>query len=70
MSHQSDSLHKPCGQIRCPAADERSHSIHTQLMERRLTWQLTIEEPIRQLMTRHLQQDLVAGRSDAQSGRT
>lgn len=57
MSHQSDTLPKPCGQMR--SQDIRELSTHIHLMELMLCLQHTIEEYIAQLKTRHLQQDAV-----------
>ncbi|KAF6104433.1 hypothetical protein HJG60_011363 [Phyllostomus discolor] len=56
MSLRSDTLHKPCGQMKDQGL--RIQSPDTQLMELILRLQQTIEGYIMQLETRHLQQDL------------
>lgn len=47
MSHQSDTLHKPCGQA-------KGQSPHPQVMELILHLRQTIEDYITQLEARHL----------------
>ncbi|KAF3822016.1 hypothetical protein GH733_007390 [Mirounga leonina] len=58
MSHQSDTLHLPCGQMRGQGLG--SQGTCTQPMEM-MHLQQTIEKHIMQLATRHQQQDLVLG---------
>ncbi|XP_004399646.1 PREDICTED: probable inactive 1-aminocyclopropane-1-carboxylate synthase-like protein 2 [Odobenus rosmarus divergens] len=59
MSHQSDTLHLPCGQTRGQSLG--SQGTHTRPLEMMLHLQQTIEKHIMQLVTRHQQQDLVLG---------
>lgn len=58
MSHQSDTLHLPCGQMRGQGLG--SQGTRTQPMEM-MHLQQTIEKHIMQLAARHQQQDLVLG---------
>nr|XP_019601995.1 PREDICTED: probable inactive 1-aminocyclopropane-1-carboxylate synthase-like protein 2 [Rhinolophus sinicus]XP_019601996.1 PREDICTED: probable inactive 1-aminocyclopropane-1-carboxylate synthase-like protein 2 [Rhinolophus sinicus] len=55
MSHQSETLHKPHGQVRSQGL--RNQSTHTQLMEVMLRLQQTMEDYITQRKTQHLQLD-------------
>nr|XP_025735249.1 probable inactive 1-aminocyclopropane-1-carboxylate synthase-like protein 2 [Callorhinus ursinus] len=59
MSHQSDTIHLPCGQMRGQGLG--SQGTHTRPLEMMLHLRQTIEKHIMQLVTRHQQQDLVLG---------
>ncbi|EPQ10489.1 1-aminocyclopropane-1-carboxylate synthase-like protein 2 [Myotis brandtii] len=56
MSHQSDSLHKPCGQMKDQGL--KTQKPHPPVMELILRLRQLIDEYSRQLKIRHLQEDL------------
>lgn len=57
MSHRSDTVHLPCGQMRGQCLGNQG--IHTQPVEVMLHFKLTVEKHMVQLVTMRQQQDLV-----------